>query len=177
MQEMFLSTKRPFYQSTQTITIGCIDRKAYYDFAAIWFDRQNLLLKEETFSGIYDEFGGHTWYIQSILNRLYGYSINPDQETVSHAIREIVAENEYGYQNLLAAYTSGAIRLIKAIAKERIVPEFYDGSFISKYKLKAASSVNSALRTLTKMEMVYRTEAGYIVYDRFFAIWLRQQPY
>ena len=177
MQEMFLSTKRPFYQSTQTITIGCIDRKAYYDFAAIWFDRQNLLLKEETFSGIYDEFGGHTWYIQSILNRLYGYSINPDQETVSHAIREIVAENEYGYQNLLAAYTSGAIRLIKAIAKERIVPEINAGSFISKYKLKAASSVNSALRTLTKMEMVYRTEAGYMVYDRFFAIWLRQQPY
>ena len=177
MQEMFLSTKRPFYQSTQTITIGCIDRKAYYDFAAIWFDRQNLLLKEETFSGIYDEFGAHTWYIQSILNRLYGYSINPDQETVSHAIREIVAENEYGYQNLLAAYTSGAIRLIKAIAKERIVPEINAGSFISKYKLKAASSVNSALRTLTKMEMVYRTEAGYIVYDRFFAIWLRQQPY
>ena len=69
---------------------------------------------------------------------------------VSRAIREIVAENEYGYQNLLAAYTSGAIRLIKAIAKERIVPEINAGSFISKYKLKAASSVNSALRTLTK---------------------------
>lgn len=177
MQEMFLSTKRPFYQSTQTITIGCIDRKAYYDFSATWFARQNLLISEDTFSSIYDELEGHTWYIQAILNRLYGYSLTPDQEMVSRAIREIVAENEYGYQNLLAAYTSGAIRLIKAIAKERIVLEINAGSFISKYKLKAASSVNSALRTLTKMEMVYRTEAGYIVYDRFFAIWLRQQPY
>lgn len=118
MQEMFLSTKRPFYQSTQTITIGCIDRKAYYDFSATWFARQNLLISEDTFSSIYDEFEGHTWYIQAILNRLYGYSLTPDQEMVSRAIREIVAENEYGYQNLLAAYTSGAIRLIKAIAKE-----------------------------------------------------------
>lgn len=149
-----MSTKRPFYQSTQTITIGCIDRKAYYDFSATWFARQNLLISEDTFSSIYDEFEGHTWYIQAILNRLYGYSVNPDQEMVSRAIR-----------------------LIKAIAKERIVPEINVGSFISKYKLKAASNVNSALRTLTKMEMVYRTEAGYIVYDRFFAIWLRQQPY
>lgn len=30
-----------------------------------------------------------------------------------------------------------------------------------------------APRRMGKTEMVYRTEAGYIVYDRFFAIWLR----
>lgn len=177
MQEMFLSAKRPFYQSTQTITIGCINKETYYDFAYSWFNKQNLTLDKETFSNIYDEFEGHTWYIQALLNRLYGYAENPDQERVARAIREIVEENEYGYQNLLAAYTSGAIRLVKAIAKERVVPEINAGAFISKYKLKAASSVNTALRTLTKMEMVYRTENGYIVYDRFFAIWLRQQPY
>ena len=177
MQEMFLSAKRPFYQSTQIITIDCIDKDAYYDFASSWFNRKHLVLDKETFSGIYDEFEGHTWYIQAILNRLYGYPENPDQEKVAHAIREIVAENEYGYQNLLAAYTAGAIRLVKAIAKERVVPEINAGTFIAKYKLKAASSVNTALRTLSKMEMVYRTEKGYIVYDRFFAIWLRQQLY
>lgn len=176
MQEMFLSVKRPFYQSTQTITIGRINKEAYYDFAFSWFNKHNLILGKDTFSGIYDEFEGHTWYIQALLNRLYGYAENPDQERVARAIREIVEENEYGYQNLLAAYTSGAVRLIKAIAKERIVPEINAGSFISKYKLKAASSVNTALRTLGKMEMVYRTENGYIVYDRFFSIWLRQQP-
>lgn len=173
MQEMFLSAKRPFYQSTQTVTIGCIDKEAYYAFALSWFSKRNLQLSKETFSDIYDEFEGHTWYIQAILNRLYGYSESPDQAMVLRAVREIVAENEYGYQNLLAAYSAGAIRLVKAIAKERIVAEINAGSFISKYRLKAASSVNSALRPLIKTEMVYRTEAGYIIYDRFFAIWLR----
>lgn len=177
MQDMFLSAKRPFYQSTQTMTVGCIDQEAYFDFAASWFNSRGLTLDEETFNSIYDEFEGHTWYIQAILNRLYGYSDNPDLDKVSCAVREIVAENEYGYQNLLAAYTPGAIRLVKAIARERVVREINAGSFISKYKLKAASSVNASLRTLTKMETVYRTENGYIVYDRFFAIWLRQQPY
>lgn len=177
MQDMFLSAKRPFYQSTQTMTVGCIDQEAYFDFAASWFNSRGLTLDKETFNSIYDEFEGHTWYIQAILNRLYGYSDNPDLDKVSCALREIVAENEYGYQNLLAAYTPGAIRLVKAIARERVVREINAGSFISKYKLKAASSVNASLRTLTKMETVYRTENGYIVYDRFFAIWLRQQPY
>lgn len=177
MQDMFLSAKRPFYQSTQTMTVGCIDQEAYFDFAASWFNSRGLTLDEETFNSIYDEFEGHTWYIQAILNRLYSYPDNPDSDKVTCAIHEIVAENEYGYQNLLAAYTPGAIRLVKAIARERVVREINAGSFISKYRLKAASSVNASLRTLTKMETVYRTENGYIVYDRFFAIWLRQQPY
>ena len=33
MQEMFTSSKRPFYQSTQLINIGSIDRETYADFA------------------------------------------------------------------------------------------------------------------------------------------------
>lgn len=33
MQEMFTSLKRPFYQSTQLINIGSIDRETYADFA------------------------------------------------------------------------------------------------------------------------------------------------
>ena len=41
--------------------------------------------------------------------------------------------------------------------------------------LKAASSVNSALKNLINIELVYKTKDGYIVYDHFMAIWLRQQ--
>ena len=33
MQEMFASSKRPFYQSTQLLTIGTINRDEYADFA------------------------------------------------------------------------------------------------------------------------------------------------
>lgn len=177
MQEMFLSAKRPFYQSTQTLSIDRIAKEEYYTFASSYFHADNRLLEKETFSKIYDEFEGHTWYIQSILNRLYGYPGSPGLDRMNYAIRDIVAENEYGYQNLLAAYPAGAIRLLKAIAQERIVKEINAGAFIAKYKLKATSSVNTALRSLINKEMVYKTQSGYIVYDRFFAIWLRQQPY
>ena len=37
--------------------------------------------------------------------------------------------------------------------------------------------MNSALKRLIDREMVYKTADGYIVYDRFMAIWLRQQPF
>lgn len=177
MQEMFLSAKRPFYQSTQTLSINCIEKEKYYTFAALFFTKDDRHLDEKIFSQIYNEFEGHTWYIQSVLNRLYGFPDNPDQDKINYAIRNIISENEYGYQNLLAAYPSGAVRLLKAIAQERIVKKINAGSFIAKYKLKATSSVNTALNSLVKKEMVYKTKNGYIIYDRFFAIWLRQQPY
>ena len=177
MQQMFHSAKRPFYQSTQTQVIDRIARDEYYRFAADFFTRQGRKLAEETFGYLYDAFDGHTWYIQTLLNRLYGYAGNPDIGMVDYAIGEVVAESTYTYENLLAAYPASNIRLLKAIAKAGCVREINSGDFITEYRLRAASSVNSALKRLIDREMVYKTADCYIVYDRFMAIWLRQQPF
>ena len=177
MQEIFLSAKRPFYLSTQTFSLGCIEQENYYRFAATFFQENKIELKKEVFNQLYNQFEGHTWYIQCLLNRLYAYREEPTTELVNQAIREIVSENEYLYQNLISVYSAGAVRLLKAVAKEKIVPEINAGSFIAKYHLKAASSVNSSLTTLLNKEMLYKTEKGYIVYDRFLGIWLQQQAY
>lgn len=177
MQEMFLSAKKPFYQSTQTLSIDRIERSAYYDFAAGFFTSQHRELTQEMFDAIYDRFDGHTWYIQSVLNRLYGYSAAIDERLVAYAVAEIVAESTYAYENLLNAYPSGSVRLLKAIASEGCVKEVSSGDFISKHKLKAASSVSSALKKLVDSELVYKTAEGYIVYDRFMGEWLRNQGF
>ena len=104
-----------------------------------------------------------------MLNRLYGYAGNPDIGMVDYAIGEVVAESTYTYENLLAAYPASNIRLLKAIAKAGCVREINSGNFITEYRLRAASSVNSALKRLIDREMVYKTADGYIVYDRFMA--------
>lgn len=177
MQEMFLSAKRPFYQSTQIISIERIEEKKYYHFAAAFFAKQGRTLDKETFTTLYNEFEGHTWYIQAILNRLYGYNKKElNVKLVNQAIEEIISESVYPYQTLLAAYSSGAIKLLKAIAKEKVATAVNSGNFITKYKLKAASSVNVALKTLINKELVYKAAEGYTIYDRFMAIWLRRQP-
>ncbi|MDF9830340.1 ATP-binding protein [Parabacteroides sp. PF5-6] len=173
MQEMFMSAKRPFYQSTQTITIDCINETEYEKFAAAFFKEQSFDMHSDTFHHIYTSFSGHTWYIQAILNRLYAYHRQPDIERVDEAISEIVDESTYTYENLLTAYPSMSIKLLKAIAKSQPVKEINSGEFIAQYKLKAASSVNTALKKLLQNELVYRTAEGYIIYDHFLAIWLR----
>lgn len=177
MQEMFTSSKRPFYQSTQLLTIGTVNRDEYADFAMAHFAKNNLQLPREVFDAIYDKFDGHTWCIQNLLNRLYGYNRDVEMASITYAMEQIVAEQSYSYADLLKAYPAGHVRLLKAIAQEGCVKEVLAGNFISKHKLRAASSVSSALKKLVANELVYQTTDGYIIYDRFMGEWLRNQVF
>lgn len=177
MQEMFTSSKRPFYQSTQLLTIDTINREAYAHFAIDHFTKHNIQLSQELFNAIYDKWDGHTWYIQNLLNRLYGYNRDVETNLITYATEQIIAELSYSYVDLLKAYSAGHVRLLKAIAREGCVKEVLSGEFIGKHKLRAASSVNSSLKKLLDNELVYQTNKGYIIYDRFMGEWLRMQPF
>lgn len=177
MQEIFTSSKRPFYQSTQLLTIGPIDREAYACFAVKLFAKHGVQLPREVFNAIYDKFDGHTWYIQCVLNRLYGYNLDVDMELVAYAMKQIISEQSFSYADLLKAYSAGHVRLLKAIAQEGCVKEVLAGDFISRHRLRAASSVSASLKKLIDKELVYQTSCGYIIYDRFMGEWLRQQPF
>ena len=117
---------------------------------------------------------GFTWYIQHILNRLYSYSCDIDKSKVICAIEEIISESAYAYENLMKAYPTGCVRLLKAIAREGCVKELTSGKFITTHQLKAASSVKTSISKLIDNELVYSTEEGYIVYDRFMNEWLKR---
>ena len=177
MQEMFTSSKRPFYQSTQLINIGSIDRETYADFAIGLFAKCSKLLPRDVFYAIYEMYDGHTWYTQYLLNRLYGYNQDVDMVMVSDAMEQIVSEQSYSYQTLLKSYSAGQVRLLKAIAREGCVKEILAGDFISRNRLRAASSVSASLKRLQDNELVYLTPQGYIIYDRFMREWLRQQAF
>ena len=177
MQEMFTSSKRPFYQSTQVVTIDAIDKEKYAQFAIEYFTKHNTELPIDVFDAIYTKYNGHTWYVQALLNRLYGYNRSVDMELVAYATEQIIAEYSYSYADLLKSYTAGNVKLLRAIAQEGCVKEVLSGDFIAKYKLRAASSVSSSLKKLLNNELVYLTDQGYIIYDRFMGEWLSNQPF
>ena len=175
MQKMFTSSTRPFYQSTQILNIGEIERQEYANFAIENFAKKNLKISEDTFNAMYDRFEGHTWYIQNLLNRLYAYGEEVSLESVEFAVNQVVSEYSYSYIDLLNSLTASNVRLIEAIASEGCVKEIYAGEFISKYKLTGASSVSASLTKLEENEIVYQSEKGYIIYDRFMSEWLRKR--
>ena len=173
MAEMFGSPQRPFFQSTEMMDLQPLDKDVYYAFASRFFEKKRGSLDRDTFMELYDRFEGHTWYIQSVLNRLYDSCLHVrgikevNRETVN-----LVESRSPQYESLAQFMSSNQFNLLKAIAIEGIVKEPTGARFIREHNMASASIVQSALRALVEKEIVYRTPRGYIVYDRFMSIWL-----
>ena len=174
MAEMFHSPKRPFFNSTASMSLDVIDRQAYFRFAASFFRKAGRILPEETFVAAYDRFEGITWYVQSVMKELYAMEVaRPTEKDVIAAVGHLVEENAMNYGFVLSKCSPGAVELLRAVAAERVVAEPMSAEFGRKYGLRAASSVRFALDSLLDDELLYRREDGYVVYDRLFAEWLR----
>ena len=78
------------------------------------------------------------------------------------------------YEGLVLFLTDNQLSLLKAIAKAERVKSPQSNEFLKTYELPSASSVKTALTVLLDKDLVYQDAEGYRVYDRFFAIWLKQ---
>lgn len=176
MAEMFHSPKRPFFNSTASLSLDVIDRTAYFRFAASFFRKAGRVLSEETFNLAYDRFEGITWYVQAVMKELYAAElVRPTPADVADVVAHLVEENAPNYGFILSKCSPGAVELLRAVAKERVVAEPMSAEFGRKHSLRSASSVRFALAALVDDELLYRREDGYVVYDRLFAEWLRGQ--
>ena len=173
MAEMFCSAKRPFFNSTQTLPLDRIDAGKYFIFAKDLMAAASIDFKREIFDFVYSLFDGVTWYVQTVLNRLYERRC-ASEEDVRSVVEELIEERKWEFAALFGALPEGAARLLKAVAKEGIVREITSGDFIAAHSLRSSSSVHLSLKKLVNEEILYRTDGGYIVYDRLFGFWLRR---
>lgn len=175
MSQIFYSPERPFYQSTVSMGLDPLHEEIYYDFACRFFENKKGSLSQDVFHYVYQRFEGVTRNIQLMLNRLYETERHVTKtEQVDETIRHIVNRNSMQYEELIGFLTDNQLAVVKAIAKEGLVESPQGADFIKQYDLPGSSSVKTALDVLTDKDIVYRTSAGYIVYDHFFAIWLKR---
>lgn len=175
MYEMFGSPERPFFQSTDMMSLQPLHEEIYYDFASKFFKAKGGDFSEEVFHRLYEQFDGYTWYMQSVLNRLYEHEKRvKDYQQVNDAILSILADKSSQYETLMMFLTDNQFQLLKAIAREGGVAQLQSNAFLKKYELPSSSSVKKALDVLKEKDIVYHTPSGYIVYDRFLSIWLNR---
>lgn len=174
MAEMFTSAKRPFYQSSQMLSLSPIDKKVYCEFANNLMEKKCMKLSEDVFGYVYDVVDGQTWYVQHILNRLYDIGGEIDIRLVNDTIMTSVMEQEVAFLNYYESLTYNQSQLLLAIARDKAVESVLSQDFIHRHSLPASSSVSLALKALIEREFVYKYNGKFIIYDRFFAIWLRK---
>ena len=175
MSDIFNSPKRPFYRSTDKMTLEAIPETIYYAFAERWLQKAGTHMPEEIFHDIYTRASGYTWYIQYMLNRLYEMRPKVVEEAdVMACLNYIVQREEEDYRKMYSMLTNNQTQVLRAIAKEQIVAAPTAAAFLKKYNLPAISSVKRVIDFLKEKEYIYPANEGYIIYDRFMAIWLQR---
>lgn len=175
MQNIFFSASRPFYQSASMMNLEAISLDEYSKFAKNHFLKADKNISDECIERIYNLLDGHTWYMQSLLNRLYEQLDGGEEMTIPLAndlLHRTVESNKTVYQNMVSMLSERQKEVLFAIGKEGKAVEITSAEFIKKHGLASASSVQSAVKQLLEKEFVTKDGNVYQVYDRFFGLWL-----
>lgn len=177
MDEMFLSNNRPFYQSSQKVSLSEIPSESYSQFAIELFKESNKILSYDVFNYLYHSVLGHTWYVQNLLNQLFALSQNEYSITdVDFIIDGILEEENATYKTYCDMLTKGQLKVLTAIAKERILNSPFEINFLKRNNLSAVSSVKLALNALQEKSLILKNDDNaYFIYDRFFSLWLEKR--
>jgi AAA+ ATPase superfamily predicted ATPase len=176
--EMFNSVKRPFYASTQMLTLSFLEKDAYHRFISRHMTKASRLITKDNIDYILDWSRLHTYYVQALCNRLFITEEKKiTRESIHAQIEMIFKEQEavfFTYRELL---TNPQWSLLRAIAKEGKLYTPTAKTFIRTYDLGTPATVKRSLDSLLQKEMIYRQfdsdgRSFYQVYDVFLSRWL-----
>ncbi len=174
LSSMFADVRRPFYQSTQFLSLMPIAAKEYGAFMDNHFAHAGIALEKGDIEFILEWTFQHTFYVQYFCNRLFDLKLASPKATVYHAIDKIFQENEAVYSNYRSLLTPQQIQLLTAVAKEGWVDKPTSKEFLSKYRL-TSSAVQRTLPALVQKEFLTKEKTGYRVYDVFLGRWLAEK--
>ena len=177
MGNMFLSASRPFYQSVSMMYLESINIDRYIDFVHYHFKKAGKKISKGIVEVVYNQFEGITWYIQKMFNMLFMLTEKGEEcrkEMIEIARKNIIDSYKYNYEETLFRLPGRQKELLVAISKEGKAQAITSGAFVKKYRLTSPSSVQAALKGLLEKDFITSEHGNYAVYDKFFAIWLRE---
>lgn len=175
MEEMFFSSKRPFFQSAKSLRLEPIAHDVYLDFAIGHFQTAGKDLAKEAFSHVYEAFMGVTFYIQRIMKDAFAETPKGqtcDMETVTQLIDGFISECDSRLREQLAYITEIQKELLYAIHEEKQAQGITSIAFNKKHRLRSPSSTQSAALKLLEYDLITRNEKTYSISDPLMKLWL-----
>ena len=175
MQEMFLSSARPFYHSADILELKAIPSEVYIPFIAGHFERCNRRIDKVDIAKVYALFKGHTFYIQKTFNEAFADTPEGEDctmEIIRTAINNIVTSNDTIFREILSNVPEKQKELLYAIAKDGEAVQLTSTEFIKRHSLTSASSVQAAMKKLLEKDLITEINKRYSVTDKLFAMWI-----
>ena len=175
--EMFLSSAKPFYNSTKQVELYPIAPEEYIPFVTHWFHAYQKEISEDDVRKVYQLFEGNTYGMQrtfheAFINTSSGESCSLD--IIRKSIADIIEDNGHAYSRMLSQIPARQKELLYAIAKEGKAEKITSGAFIKKHVLLSASSVQAAMKKLLELDLITLDNGFYTIPDHFLALYLRK---
>lgn len=178
MNNIFKSPDKPFYNSAVMMTIDVIDRDTYCEFSQRMFDSYGKDVDPDLVYRCYDYFDGITWYNQLLMNEAFAQTdkgsriMAYDFDSIYEAI---IAQQAFSYKELFSRFSAKQKSLLIALAQEgKDGAQITSQTFLSKYGLGSASSVQTACAALKKNNFVTDNGAKKQITDLIFRDWIRK---
>ena len=180
LQEMFNHAKRPFYQSTESMTLLPIDKAVYKKFIAAKFKSHKSTISDEALEFIITVTEGETYAVQRLCNAIYEISFpHITLPLAQQTLVRVLDQQQPNYERVRALLNpkSNLFKVLRAIAKLGIVTETYGKDILRVSQIHNASSVNKAIKSLYShgvISQIITKEGtfGYCVDDALFRLWL-----
>ena len=175
LQEMFISSKRPFYNSAEIMHLGPINEDVYVEFAHSLFTERSRIIDSEPIRDTFKLFEGNTFYMQRTMNAAFADTPKKavcNEDTIKRSIYSLLTSSEVIYREILSNIPAAAKLTLYAIAKDKVAKSPLSGTFINKHALPSASSVQNSLQRLMKSGLISRSEDGYAMTDPLFRIFI-----
>jgi AAA+ ATPase superfamily predicted ATPase len=180
MTAMFSNAKRPFFSSTQYLSLEKIEYSAYASFIKQLFEKDKIKIEQDAIDFILTWTKCHTFFTQSVCNMTYQMSEKKvNLENVKAACAELLKRNEPVFFQYRQMLTPAQWNFLLAVAKEGEVKQITSKKFINKYNIGGPSDARRISQSLIEKELLLeihtKTETTYQVYDLFLSRWLERE--
>lgn len=175
LEEMFLGSARPFYNSADIQSLDVISEEKYADFVQHHFEANGKHIERDVIHQVYILFDGNTYYNQKTFREAYANTAQGETcsiETTERAITLMIREANRHYSEILARLNLSQKELLYAIAREHRAKRITSNAFIRKHSLPSASSIQSAVKKLLSASLVSTTSGEYCIADQLMRLWL-----
>ena len=178
LNEMFLSNKRPFYQSATLIQLDPIPKETYLKFVKKHFDDGQKNIEKEAVMNVYNTFEGVTYYMQRMMHDCFMEV--PSHEVCTETltkkiIQRFVQENDTRLREMMAFISEQQKALLYAVCKEGTARHITSAAFVRNHNLKSQSSVQFAIKRLLELDLITEQERQYHISDPLLRLWIQHE--
>lgn len=169
MNNMFITSKSPFYRLTRIIKLGYMEKAPWVKYLNKGFKKLNIGIPENYSQSIYTLCKGHPYYTHLAFQQAVLQNTLYNQLPEILLLKELILNTEKDYLEKVWEDISGNREFVYTL---RAIAENVSG--IYKRLSNKGINISRAIKKLEGMGIIFRNEGGYFFADPFFEYWIHK---